>query len=64
MPRVKYCDDVEHRKLFEVSTVRAKLFAKTVDNYKADLEQFKLFFGKLKADYLGKMLMETLFEIG
>ena len=23
---------------------------KTVDNYKADLEQFKLFFGKLKAD--------------
>ena len=35
---------------FEVSTVRAKLFAKTVDNYKADLEQFKLFFGKLKAD--------------
>ena len=50
MPRVKYCDDVEHRKLFEVSTVRAKLFAKTVDNYKADLEQFKLFFGKLKAN--------------
>ena len=23
---------------------------KTVDDYKADLEQFKLFFGKLKAD--------------
>ena len=23
---------------------------KTVDNYKADLEQFKIFFGKLKAD--------------